>query len=614
MSNLKDTYEAAPGKDANSINFWRSVIRHSCAHVMAQAVCEMFPGTKLAIGPAIENGFYYDFLIPNDYKFNEEDLVKIEEKMKEIVKQDLQIKKIILSKDEALNLFCNQPFKLEIINSLGERKDELVESEVGEDNTISIYKNGEAFFDLCKGPHVSSTGILKAFRLTKSSASYWRGDEKNASLQRIYGIAFESKEELDKYLEFLRQAELRDHRRLGSELDMFHFPKEIGGGLPVFHPKGGILRYLLEDYSRKRHLQSGYEPVWTPHLAKSDLFETSGHLGFYKESMYPQMELENSQYYVKPMNCPFHILIYRSKLRSYKDLPLRYYELGTVYRNERSGVLHGLARVRSLTQDDSHIFCTPEQLESEIIAVIKFMLDVLKTFGLSDFEAELSTRPDKYVGELYQWEEATKALVAALESSGIKYEIAEKQGAFYAPKIDIHLKDAIGRKWQVSTVQVDLQSPARFSLEYVTAENERKAPYMIHRALFGSVERFIAILMEHFAGNLPLWLSPVQVKILPVKEANYEYANSLFEKLLGLGIRAEISRADEGLNPRIRDAKLQKIPYILVAGDRDANNHTVGVNTRGSGKPAFDIPISKFFEELTRQVNEKTILLFDFKS
>ncbi|MCL4422840.1 MAG: threonine--tRNA ligase [Actinobacteria bacterium] len=573
----------------------RYILRHSTAHVMAQAVVDLWPGAQFAIGPPVADGFYYDFALPGGARFTDEDLVLIEARMREIIAEDQPFVREELSVEEGLDLFSDQPFKQEIIRS--------VESS-GATEPISSYRNTDHFVDLCRGPHVPSTGRLGAFKLLRVAGAYWRGDERRPQLQRIYGTAWESTKALEDHLHRLEEAERRDHRKLGQELDLFHFPTEIGGGLPVFHPKGGLVRHLLESFSKQEHLAAGYQLVWTPHIAKSTLFETSGHLQWYADGMYPPMDMEGASYYLKPMNCPMHILIYRDSARSYRELPLRLFELGTVYRFERSGVLHGLARVRSLTQDDSHIFCTPDQLEGELSSLVQFVLDILGAFGLTDFEAELSTRPEKFVGALDDWERATAALRAALDSSGIPYEVAEGEGAFYAPKLDIHLRDAIGRRWQVSTLQVDLQLPARFELSYIGPDNERHQPYMIHRALFGSVERFFAILLEHYAGALPTWLSPVQVCVLPVRDSHEPYGFQVAARLEQAQLRVELYPADEPLGARIRKAKLAKVPWVLVVGDEDLSKGTVGVNRRGSDRPERNVVLEEVVSRIAFEVDQ----------
>jgi threonyl-tRNA synthetase len=570
----------------------RHVLRHSTAHVLAQAVTDLWPGARYAIGPAIENGFYYDFELPGGAHFSDDDLGRIEARMHQIIAEDQPFVREEHSVSEGLELFADQPYKLEIIEGVDAAEGDAAEGVGGA--SVSAYRNNEHFVDLCRGPHVPSTGRLGHFKLMKVAAAYWRGDERRGQLQRIYGTAWESKAALEEHLHRLEEAEKRDHRRLGAELDLFHFPPELGGGLVVFHPKGGLVRKLMEDYSRAEHERAGYEFVFTPHLAKSTLFEISGHLEWYAEGMYPPMELEGATYYPKPMNCPMHILVYKSRQRSYRELPLRLFEFGTVYRFERSGVLNGLLRARGFTQDDSHIFCTPEQLAPELADLLAFVLRVLRAFGLEEFEAELATRPAKFVGEPNEWDVATTALRQALEAADIPFIVAEGEGAFYAPKIDVHVKDAIGRRWQVSTLQVDLQEPQRFDMEFVGSDNARHRPYMIHRALFGSIERFFGILLEHFAGAFPTWLAPVQVAVLPVRSDHEEYAESVATDLRQAGVRVEVPEADEGLGSRIRKAKLEKIPYVLVVGDDDVAAGTVGVSGRGDSRPRRDVPRAEF--------------------
>ncbi len=579
----------------------RYVLRHSTAHVMAQAVTDLFPGAKYAIGPPIEDGFYYDFSLPGGAHFSEDDLARIEARMREIVAQDQPFVREELTRDEGLARFADQPFKVEIIEGVDP-------AEGAEGGAVSVYRNGVdagAWVDLCRGPHVPTTKRLGSFKLMKVAGAYWRGDEHRDQLQRIYGTAWESDKALAEHLHRLEEAERRDHRKLGLELDLFHFPPEIGGGLPVFHPKGGLIRKLMEDYSRAEHEAAGYDFVFTPHLSKSTLFEISGHLGWYADGMYPPMELEGATYYPKPMNCPMHILIYKSQARSYRELPLRLFELGTVYRFERSGVLHGLTRVRGITQDDSHIFVAPDQLAGELTSLLAFVLRILATFGLTDFEAELATRPDKFVGEPEEWDVATAALREALEGVGIPYKLAEGEGAFYAPKIDVHVRDAIGRRWQISTLQVDLQMPQRFDMEFVGADNQRHRPFMIHRALFGSVERFFGILLEHYAGALPAWLSPVQVRVLAVRDDHQPYADTVVAQLKAAGLRADTVAADEPLGGRIRKAKLEKMPYVLVVGDADVAAGTVGVNPRG-GEVERGVAVDAFVARLADEVATKS--------
>jgi threonyl-tRNA synthetase len=586
----------------------REVLRHSTAHVMAQAVTDLFPEAKYAIGPPVEDGFYYDFDVPEP--FTPDDLGRIESRMRKIIKSGQRFQRAELSHEEGLARFADQPFKLEIIGAVDEFKGAGAATGAPDaDGTVSVYDNvgrdGEVVWsDLCRGPHVPNTRRLGAFKLLRVAGAYWRGDEHRPQLQRIYGTAWESQEALDAYLHQLEEAERRDHRKLGQELDLFHFPPEIGGGLPVFHPKGGLVRKLMEDYSRAEHEKAGYDFVWTPHLAKSTLYEISGHLDWYADGMYPPMEMEGATYYPKPMNCPGHILIYSSRGRSYRELPLRLFEFGTVYRFERSGVLHGLTRVRGITQDDSHIFCTPEQLAGELADLLQFVLRLLRTFGLTELELELSTRPEKYVGEPAEWDEATAALRSALEASGLPYTVAEGEGAFYAPKIDVHVKDAIGRRWQMSTLQVDLQEPQRFGIEYTGPDNAKHRPYMIHRALFGSVERFFGILLEHYAGAFPTWLAPVQVELVPVADRHLEYASKVAESMRAAGLRVEIDDSGGRMQAKVRDAQLQKIPYILVLGDKDQNADAVSVRTL-DGSERRGLPLDDFLAHITAEVEAK---------
>ena len=571
----------------------RAVIRHSAAHVLAQAVTCLYPGAKYAIGPAIEDGFYYDFDVP--VPFTSEDLERIEARMREIVAQAQPFRREELARDDALQLFADQPYKREII--------ETTDKSEGAGPTISVYAN-DGFVDLCRGPHVPSTAAIPAFKLLRVAGAYWRGDESRQQLQRIYGTAWESEAALTDHLHRLEEAERRDHRRLGLELDLFHFPPEIGSGLPVFHPKGGLIRKLIEDYSRAEHEAAGYSFVWTPHLAKSTLFEISGHLEWYADSMYPPMELEGAKYYPKPMNCPMHILIYQSRGRSYRELPLRLFEFGTVYRYERSGVIHGLARVRGITQDDAHIFCAREQLGDELASLLKFVLRLLRTFGLTEFEAELATRPEKFVGAAEEWEQAEAALKEALDASGIKYVVAEGEGAFYAPKIDVHVRDAIGRRWQMSTLQVDFQFPQRFDLEYTGTDNARHRPFMIHRALFGSVERFLAMVLEHYAGALPPWLAPVQAQLIPIADRHLAYAAVVADALKAAGLRPEVDDSSGRMQAKVRDAQLAKVPYILVLGDRDEQAGAVSVRLL-DGSERRAVPLADFVQHLAGTVAAK---------
>jgi threonyl-tRNA synthetase len=587
----------------------REVLRHSTAHVMAQAVTDLFPGARYAIGPAIADGFYYDFELPDGRHFTDDDLGRIEARMREIVAADQPFVREEVEREEGLRLFADQPYKIEIIEHV-EPEDA---SEVGEGPVISVYRNPRRdgagdFVDLCRGPHVPRTSRLGAFKLMKVAGAYWRGDEKRPMLQRIYGTAFESPAALEAHLHQIEEAERRDHRRLGPELELFSFPSEIGSGLAVFHPKGGTVRRVMEDYSRACHEQAGYEFVTSPHIAKEDLFQTSGHLEWFAEGMFPPMELdEGTRYYLKPMNCPFHILIYRNQLRSYRDLPIRLFEFGSVYRYERSGVVHGLTRVRGMTQDDAHIFCTKEQLLDELESILRFVLDLLRDFGLTDFYLELSTRPEgKAIGSDEEWEEGTEALRRAATAMELEFLLDEGGGAFYGPKISVQARDAIGRTWQISTIQVDFQEPQRFDLSYVGADNARHRPIMIHRALFGSIERFFAILVEHYEGAFPVWLAPVQVKVLPVADRHDAYAFRVADRLRAEGFRTEThDAAGDTLTARVRRAKLQKVPYVLVVGDEDAEAGSVGVNRRGSDQPERGVAVDDFVARLAAEVAER---------
>ncbi len=584
----------------------RHVLRHSTAHVMAQAVTQLFPGAKFSIGPAIENGFYYDFELPDGRTFSDDDLEAIEARMREIIAADQRFEREEVSPTEALEVFADQPYKVEIIErvtSAGDGVDELDQGEAAAGDRVSVYRNSAEFVDLCRGPHVPSTGRLGHFKLQKVAGAYWRGNEKGPMLQRIYGTAWESPAALNAYLEQLVEAEKRDHRRLATELDLLSFPSEIGGGLAVWHPKGAIVRKLMEDYSRTRHQHGGYEFVYTPHLTKSQLFETSGHLEWYAEGMYPPMEMDNGTYYMKPMNCPMHCLVFRSRQRSYRELPLRLFELGTVYRYERAGTLHGLMRIRGFTQDDAHIYCTREQAADEIASLLDFVLSVLRAFGFEEFTFNLSTKdPNKYVGSDEGWDEATASLRAALERHGLEYSVKEGDAAFYGPKIDIDVRDAIGRTWQLSTIQYDFNHPERFDLTYVGADNNRHRPIMLHRALMGSIERFFGVLLEHYAGNLPTWLAPVQVRVLPVATAHEDYAEKVADRLRSAGARVDVVGAADPLGKRIRSGKLEKLPYILVVGDEDVAAGTVGVNRRGENKPERGVELGTFVERFVEEV------------
>jgi threonyl-tRNA synthetase len=575
-------------------------IRHSTAHVLAQAVLDLFPGATFGIGPPVQDGFYYDFQLPNGGTFNPEDLEKIEAHMREIIKEKQPFVRDDIPNDRARVIFKDHPFKLEIID--GEADDPMSVTEPGFSRT---YENPPRFIDLCRGPHVPDTGAhLGHFKLMRVAGAYWRGDEKNPMLQRIYGTAWASKKDLEEHLHRLEEAEKRDHRKLGVELDLFSFPEEIGSGLAVFHPKGGIVRRLMEDFSRQQHEQGDYEFVYSPHITKEGLFQTSGHLDWYADGMYPPMELDGgANYYLKPMNCPFHALIFRSRQRSYRELPLRLFEFGTVYRYEKSGVVHGLTRARGFSQDDAHIFTTKEQMGEELRSLLTFVLDLLRDYGLDDFYLELSTKPpEKSVGTDEEWDEATETLREAAESFGLDLVMDEGGGAFYGPKISVQARDAIGRTWQMSTIQLDFQTPGRFGLEYVGADNARHEPIMIHRALFGSVERFFAVLVEHYAGAFPAWLAPVQVRVLGVRDDHQAYVDRIRDRLKAEGFRADADDASDKLGARIRKAKMEKIPYVLVVGDDDVDAGTVGVNKRGSEQPERGVAVDEFVERLAADV------------
>jgi len=571
----------------------RHILRHSAAHILAQAVLSLFPGAQFGMGPAIEDGFYYDFDIGRP--FTPEDLAAIETRMHEIVAADQPFERVEVSQAEARALFADQTLKLEIIDSVDA-------AEVGIDQADgpwgTVYRNLE-FIDLCRGPHVPATGKLFAFKLLRSAGAYWRGDEKRQQLQRIYGTAWESPKAMADHLHRLEEAERRDHRKLGAELDLYSFPRELGPGLAVWHPRGGMLRKVAEDHSRRMHERYGFEFVYSPHLARELLWEISGHLDYYADNMFPRLEVDEDEFYrVKPMNCPFHILIYRSRGRSYRELPLRYSELGSVYRQERSGVLHGLLRVRGLTQDDSHTFCRPDQLADELAMHLEFVTKWLSDFGFAEFEADLSTRPEKSVGPIDRWEEAERALEATLKNVGLSYRIAEGEGAFYGPKIDIHVRDAIGRRWQCSTIQVDFNNPERFGLSYVSTENEPVVPYMIHCAKAGSLDRFLAVVIEHHAGAFPGWLAPVQVEVLPVAERHLDYAETVRDALKEQGLRVEVDYSNDTLGEKIRRSLTQKRPFLAVVGDKDVEANTVGMRRYGEDKDRRGVPLSEAMSEI----------------
>ncbi len=543
----------------------RHRMRHSAAHVMADAVMQLFPEAKVGIGPPTADGFYYDFEV--ERPFTPEDLERIEALMLDTIKSNTTFLREELSRESAKSMFVNQPYKQEIIDDLPD------------ETTLSIYRHGE-FTDLCQGPHVASTGDITAVKLLHTAGAYWRGDENRPMLQRIYGTAFESQEELAAHLERLAEAERRDHRTIGRQLNLFTVHEEIGPGLIVWHPKGGVMRSLIEDYWRDIHYRRGYNIVYSPHIGRARLWQTSGHLDFYRDSMYAPMEIDEQEYFLKPMNCPFHIQIYRSALRSYRELPLRIAELGTVYRYERSGVLHGLMRVRGFTQDDAHIFCLPDQVADEVGDVLDLTFEIMAAFGFEDYDIMLSTRPEKYVGEPEMWEHATESLRQALVTRGLPYGIDEGGGAFYGPKIDIKIKDALGREWQCTTVQFDFNLPERFDLVFQDDQGNRSRPYMVHRAILGSLERFFGVLVEHYAGAFPLWLAPVQAVVIPIADRHNEYAEQVAGKLRDAGFRVEVDDRSERMNQKIRQAQLQKTPYMLVVGDREAEADAAAVRTR----------------------------------
>ena len=583
----------------------REILRHSTAHVLAQAVTRLWPGAHYAIGPAIRDGFYYDFSLPGGDRFSDDDLGRIEDEMRKIVAEDQPFTRAEYSFEDGLKVFEDQPFKIEIINAVkAGANDEEDLGEVASSSVISTYTNSPGFTDLCRGPHVPSTSRLGHFKLMRVAGAYWRGDEKRPQLQRIYGTAWESKDALSAHLVQLEEAEKRDHRRLGQELDLFSFPPELGPGLAVFHPKGGTMRRVMEDYSRSRHVAGNYEFVNSPHITKAELFETSGHLEWFADAMYPPMELDDGQnYYLKPMNCPFHTLIFKSRQRSYRELPLRMFEFGTVYRYEKSGAVHGLTRVRGMTQDDAHIFCTREQMGDELKSLLNFVLDLLRDFGLNDFYLELSTRPEgKAVGTDVEWNEAESTLADVARGAGLELVLDEGGGAFYGPKISVQARDAIGRTHQLSTIQLDFQTPQRFEASYIAQDNARHRPIMIHRALFGSVERFMAILIEHYAGNMPTWMSPEQVRVLGVRDDHDAYALEVAAALRLDGVRVGIEEANEPLGARIRRAKIEKIPYILVVGDDDVASGTLGVNKRGSNDPERGVTLDDFRARLASEI------------
>jgi len=595
------------------------VLRHSTAHVMAQAVQEVYANTRLGIGPPIKDGFYYDFDPENT--FNPDDLAKIESAMRKIIKEGQRFKRRVTTEANALKELAHEPYKCELIGIKGSAGEEAAVEVGGAELTIydNLGRDGNPVWsDLCRGPHLPSTKLISAFKLMRTAAAYWRGSEKNPMLQRIYGTAWPSQDELNGYLELLAEAEKRDHRRLGTELDLFSFPEEIGSGLAVFHPKGGIVRRAMEDYSRIRHEEEGYEFVYSPHLTKAALFETSGHLQWYADGMYPPMILDEEynedgtvkragqQYYMKPMNCPFHNLIYRSRGRSYRELPLRLFEFGTVYRYEKSGVLHGITRARGFTQDDAHIYCTKEQMVGELDSLLTFVLNLLRDYGLNDFYLELSTKnPEKFVGEDSDWAEATEALRKAATAQKLELVLDEGGAAFYGPKISVQAKDAIGRTWQMSTIQVDFQLPQRFELEYSATDGTRQRPVMIHRALFGSIERFFGVLTEHYSGAFPPWLAPVQAIGIPVADTFGDYLGDVIQQMRKAGIRAELDSSDDRMQKKVRNAQMQKIPFMVIAGEEDQKAGAVSFRYR-NGEQKNGIPIKDAIAEIKKVVQERT--------
>jgi threonyl-tRNA synthetase len=588
----------------------RAIMRHSAAHVLAQAVQELFPEARLGIGPPVENGFYYDFDVPEP--FTPDDLKRIEKRMREIVKQGQRFSRRPVSDDEAREELAAEPYKLELIGIKGSAgSDDGADVEVGA-GELTIYDNLDAksgeprWKDLCRGPHLPSTRVIPAFKLMRSGGAYWRGSEKNPQLQRIYGTAWESREKQDEYLKMLEEAEKRDHRRLGAELDLFSFPSEIGSGLAVFHPKGGVVRRVMEDYSRRRHEEADYEFVNTPHITKANLFEVSGHLGWYKDEMFPPMEVDGGDYYLKPMNCPMHNLIFRARGRSYRELPLRLFEFGGVYRYEKSGVVHGLTRVRGMTQDDAHIYCTTDQMVGELKNLLGFVLDLLRDFGLNEFYLELSTRGDseKFIGVQEDWDQATAALREAADESGLDLVDDPGGAAFYGPKISVQARDAIGRTWQLSTIQVDFNQPKRFELEYQAADGSRQRPVMIHRALFGSIERFFGVLLEHYAGAMPPWLSPVQAVGIPIGDAHVPHLEKVAGMLRERGVRVEVDASADRMQKKIRNAQKQKVPFMLLAGDDDVAKDAVSFRYR-NGEQKNAVSIEDAVEEIVQAVRSR---------
>jgi threonyl-tRNA synthetase len=588
----------------------RTILRHSTAHVLAQAVLNLWPGAKFAIGPAVEDGFYYDFDV--EQPFTPEDLQRIEAEMKDIVKANQRFERREIERGEALRMFSDQPYKLEIIQGLAEGA--ALDRHEADGEALSIYSNRvpgraePAFVDLCRGPHIPGTGRIKAFKLLRSAGAYWRGDERRPMLQRIYGTAWESKDALAGYLHRLEEAEKRDHRRLGRELELYSWPDEVGPGLALWHPRGATVRALLEDLARSMHLERGYQPVFSPHIGKGKLWATSGHLDYYRDNMYPPMLLEEAEYFAKPMSCPFHVLVYRSKTRSYRELPIRFSELGTVYRYERSGVVHGLLRARGFTQDDSHIFCRPDQVVDEMIGVIDFLRSLYATVGLAPDRVRFSTKPGDAIGSDDLWDLAEAAIPEALDRAGLDYVVDAGDGAFYGPKIDIDVRDAIGRYWQLCTIQVDFQTPERFGLEYVDATGERVRPVMIHRALYGTIERFMGVLVEHFAGAFPTWLAAVQAVVIPIADRHLDYAHEVAGAARARSLRVEVDDSDNTLGAKIRNQQLHKVPYMLIVGDDEVASKTVSVRRR-SGEETHGTPIDDFVEGLAEEACERRLEL-----
>jgi threonyl-tRNA synthetase len=609
-----DEVEAVSISSPDGLN----VLRHSTAHVMAQAVQQVFSQTRLGIGPPIKDGFYYDF--DPERPFNPDDLEKLESAMRKIIKDGQRFRRRVTNEADALKELAHEPYKCELIGLKSDQGDESSVEVGGAELTIydNLGRDGQPVWsDLCRGPHLPSTKHIPAFKLMRTAAAYWRGSEKNPMLQRIYGTAWPSQEELQSYLDLLAEAEKRDHRRLGNELDLFSFPDEIGSGLAVFHPKGGVVRMAMEDYSRKRHIEEGYQFVYSPHLTKSTLFEVSGHLDWYSEGMYPPMIMDEElhadgtikkpgqKYYMKPMNCPMHILIYKSRGRSYRELPLRAFEFGTVYRYEKSGVVHGLTRARGFTQDDAHIFCTKEQMPAELDSLLTFVLNLLRDYGLQDFYLELSTKnPEKYVGDDEDWEKATEILRQAAEAQNLELVLDPGGAAFYGPKISVQAKDAIGRTWQMSTIQVDFQLPQRFEMEYQSSDGSRQRPVMIHRALFGSIERFFGVLTEHYAGAFPPWLAPVQVMAIPVADAFAPYLQKIVNQMRAEGIRAEIDLSDDRMQKKVRNAQMEKIPFMLIAGEEDQANQAVSFRFR-DGTQRNGIPVADAIKEIQESIKDR---------